>query len=134
MNQPTVLDTNTLISTIILPRSVPARAYQKAIDLGELVVSESTLAELYDVLQRSKFDKYVSLEKRLFFHAELAAIAVHVPITHTITACRDPKDNKFLELALSASATIIISGDDDLLVLHPFEGIAVLSPADYLLA
>ncbi|MBC7568208.1 MAG: putative toxin-antitoxin system toxin component, PIN family [Spirosoma sp.] len=133
MNQPTVLDTNTLVSTIILPRSVPARAYQKAIDRGELVVSESTLAELYDVLQRSKFDKYVSLEKRLFFYAELAEIAIHVPITHTSTACRDPKDNKFLELALSASASFIISGDSDLLILHPFQGVAILSPADYLL-
>ena len=57
---------------------------------------------------------------------------MHVPITRTVTACRDPKDNKLLELALSASASLIISGDSDLLVMHPFDVISIVSPADYL--
>jgi hypothetical protein len=49
--------------------------------------------------------------------------------TVTITACRDEKDNKFLELAVSAEATHI---DDDLLTLHPFQGIAIITPAAFL--
>ena len=76
---------------------------------------------------------HFSLGKRLFFHAELVDIAFDIPVTHTITDCRDPKDNKFLELALSASATALITGDADLLVLHPFQNISILTPADYLL-
>ena len=51
--------------------------------------------------------------------------------TAAVSVCRDPKDDKFLELALSGAATHIISGDDDLLSLHPFRGIAILSPHDF---
>lgn len=49
-----------------------------------------------------------------------------------IRACRDPKDDKFLELAIDGRADAIVTGDQDLLVLHPFRGIAVLTPAEYL--
>jgi predicted nucleic acid-binding protein len=49
-----------------------------------------------------------------------------------VTDCRDPKDNKFLELALSGKATHIVSGDEDLLVLHPFRGILILMPQAFL--
>ena len=133
MIQRVVFDTNTLVSAVILPRSVPARAYQQVRQTGEIAVSEATLAELLDVLQRPKFDKYISLEKRLLFHAELVDIAFDIPVTHTVTDCRDPKDNKFLELSLSASATTLITGDADLLVLHPFQGVLILTPADFLL-
>ena len=54
-----------------------------------------------------------------------------VEITEVVNACRDPKDDKFLELAVSGRATHIISGDDDLLALHPFRGIAILTPQDF---
>ena len=52
-------------------------------------------------------------------------------MTAEVSACRDPKDDKFLELALSGAATHLISGDDDLLALHPFRGVAILSPHDF---
>jgi uncharacterized protein len=52
----------------------------------------------------------------------------------TIRACRDAKDDKFLELAVSGRAAYIISGDDDLLVLHPFRGIAIMTAAEFLQA
>jgi predicted nucleic acid-binding protein len=55
-----------------------------------------------------------------------------VVVTEVVSECRDPKDNKFLELALSGKALCIISGDDDLLVLHPFRGIPVVSPQTFL--
>jgi predicted nucleic acid-binding protein len=48
-----------------------------------------------------------------------------------VTDCRDPKDDKYLELALAAGAEIIVSSDDDLLVLHPWRGARILRPADY---
>ncbi len=55
-----------------------------------------------------------------------------VPIRHSIDECRDPKDNMLLELALSGHADLIVTGDIDLLCLHPWRGIAILSPAAYL--
>ena len=56
-----------------------------------------------------------------------------VEITCEIHDCRDPKDNMLLELSLSGSADLILTGDRDLLTLHPWRGIAILSPASYLL-
>lgn len=50
----------------------------------------------------------------------------------SITDCRDPKDNKYLELAISANASCIISADKDLLVLHPFRGIPILNAVDFI--
>jgi len=52
--------------------------------------------------------------------------------TEIITDCRDPKDNKFLELAVEANASCIVTGDKDLLVLDPFRGIPILTAADFL--
>ncbi len=43
--------------------------------------------------------------------------------------CRDPDDDKVLALAIAAQADLIVSGDNDLLVLQPFKGIPILSPA-----
>ena len=57
------------------------------------------------------------------------AAAELVSITEPIVACRDPKDDKFLELAVNGGADVIVSGDADLLVLNPFRGIAIISPA-----
>ncbi len=128
-----VIDTSTLLSALILPNFVPARAFQKADDTGRLAFSTATLDEFQDVIIQPKFDRYVLLPNRLEFLEKLTPAGLHVPITHTITACRDSKDNKFLGLALSASASFIISGDIDLLILHPFQGVTILSPADYLL-
>lgn len=50
-----------------------------------------------------------------------------------ITICRDPKDNKFLELAIAGKADVIVTGDEDLVVLDPFEGIPVIQPSEFLL-
>jgi putative PIN family toxin of toxin-antitoxin system len=50
--------------------------------------------------------------------------------TETIEDCRNPKDNKFLELAITSSANLLITGDQNLLVLHPYRGIKVLTIAE----
>jgi putative PIN family toxin of toxin-antitoxin system len=55
-----------------------------------------------------------------------------IKVTTTVTICRDPKDNKFLELALEVNAACIVTGDKDLLVLNPFENIPIVTPADFL--
>jgi len=133
MLQRIVVDTNALISRLLLPRSVPGKAVQKAIDAGQIVISETTLAELADVLSRPKFTPYVSILDRQQFIRLLGRAAEMVPITHKIRVCRDPKDDKFLEVAVNGAANVIITGDKDLLALNPFRKIAIVTPAQYLL-
>jgi len=60
-------------------------------------------------------------------------MAEPVMITERIVACRDPTDDKFLELAVSGNADLILSGDKDLLTLHPFRGIPIVTPAAFVL-
>ena len=133
MLQRIVVDTNALISRLLLPRSAPGKAVRQAIDAGQVLVSEATLAELADVLARSKFASYVSIEDRQQFIRLLGRVAEMAPITHMIRACRDSKDDKFLEVAVNGAASVIITGDKDLLFLNPFRKIAIVTPAQYLL-
>lgn len=81
---------------------------------------------------RPKFDKYLNQESRQQFLTAYENAVLWVDVTHIITDCRDAKDNKFLELAVSANASWLISGDDDLLVLHPYDNIQILAPVNYL--
>ena len=127
-----VADTNLIISRLLLPDSKPAKAFTKAQKGGDMLVSDSTLSELAQVLARPKFDKYLSPVDRKRFFTLIAPLCIKTDIVQTITACRDPKDNKFLELALNGSADFILSGDKDLLVLHPFQGIPIYKPTEYL--
>lgn len=84
------------------------------------------------MLSRPKFDRYISIQDRQEFIRLLGRVAELVPSTYTIRACRDPQDDKILELAVNGRAEIIITGDRDLLALHPFQGIQILSPAAFL--
>ena len=127
-----VLDTNVLVSRLLMAGSVPGRAVHRAVDSGVLLVSGATLDELVEVLARAKFDPYVTVEERQGFVQRLLCIAERIPILRRVQACRDPKDDKFLEVAVNGQADVIVTGDHDLLDLHPFMGISILSPADYL--
>jgi len=90
------------------------------------------LEELNEVLGRERFNQYVTSEEREEFLEALVERAVLVEITANVQECRDPKDDKVLELALNGEAQYIISGDRDLLVLHPFRDVLVIT-ADELL-
>jgi putative PIN family toxin of toxin-antitoxin system len=127
-----VVDTNTLVSRLLLSGSIPAQAVHKAIKAGDLLFSSATLMELNEVLRRPKFDRYLKPTDRDKFMHLLARLAIMVEITHPVQSCRDPKDNKFLEVAFNGRADVIISGDADLLELNPFRGIPILSPREFL--
>jgi uncharacterized protein len=128
----TVIDTAVAISAALLPRSVPRQAFDAALARGRLLLSAATVTELEEVFRRPKFDKYVAEQKRLGFLAALVRDAELVEVIDTVTECRDPKDDKFLALAVSGRASHIVSGDADLLALHPFRGISVLTPQTFL--
>lgn len=127
-----VVDTNTLVSAALIEGSTPDRAIRRAFRNGALLASPDTLDEATEVLTREKFDQYASWERRHELLEALADQSTVVEPTVAVDVCRDPADNKFLELAVEGDADLIISGDSDLLVLHPFEGIYILSPAGFL--
>jgi uncharacterized protein len=126
-----VVDTNVFVSAIVLPLSVPRKAVDKALDKGVLLFSEATMTELGEVLFRSKFDPYCGIEDRMAFLGQLRSTAEFVPVIQVVRECHDPKDDKFLEVALNGRADLILTGDADLLAMNPWRGIAILSPADY---
>src|SRR5579864_4975451 len=126
-----VIDTNVLVSRLLLPDSIPAQAVRKARREGRLLVSEATMYELADVLSRRKLDRYASVENRRQFIRELRRVAELVPIIQIVRECRDPSDDKILEVALNGRADLIITGDNDLLALNPWREIAIVSPAEH---
>jgi uncharacterized protein len=127
-----VLDTNVIVSAVLSPHSVPRQAFDLAFIRGTVLVSDSMLTELDNVLHRPKFERYISEDERLQFLAKFIRDSTVVEVTQVITDCRDAKDNKFLELAVSGSAKCIVSGDADLLVLHPFRGMPIVTPQVFL--
>ena len=127
-----VVDTNVLASHLLLPESVSGQALWLALSAGDMLVSDATLTELATVINRPKFDKYISKPARRKFFEVLAPLCINVEIIQTIQASRDPKDDKFLEVAINGSADFILTGDTDLLELHPFHEIPIYSPWQFL--
>ncbi len=127
-----VLDTNALVSRLLMPGGTAARAVDRALALGVPLVSDETLNELAEVLARPRFDRYVSLADRQRFIALLGGVARRVVVSHRVQACRDPRDDKFLHVALNGEAEAIVTDDADLLVLDPFHGVRILKPSAFL--
>jgi putative PIN family toxin of toxin-antitoxin system len=127
-----VFDASTLISATFRRDGVPARAVRLALQVDQLAVSEATMAELLDVLDRPRLARFVAPDLRDELLGQLDALALFFSPTEVVADCRDAKDDKYLELALAAEADIIVSGDEDLLVLAPWRGVRILRPAEYL--
>jgi putative PIN family toxin of toxin-antitoxin system len=131
-----ILDTSTLVSAALRIGSVPHQALARALGSCHVCASAETLAELEQVMNREKFDRYLDLESRRAFVAlvrrNVHLFAVDGALLATGPQCRDAKDQPFLALALAAEAKTLVSGDEDLLVLHPWNGIPILTPAEFL--
>jgi putative PIN family toxin of toxin-antitoxin system len=127
-----VFDTSILVRAALISASTAGQAFRKARQLGEILSSVPTAEELNEVLNRDKFSRYITSEERERFLAAFLRVAVVVEISEAIAACRDPKDDKFLELAVSGHATCVVSGDNDLLALNPFRRIPILSAEQFL--
>jgi putative PIN family toxin of toxin-antitoxin system len=127
-----VFDSNVVISAALFAGSIPERSLRRALDHGKVLLARELILELRVVLARSKFDRYLTLEVRDLFLANLIQQCVLVTDIAPVRVCRDPRDDIYLALAVAGGAASIISGDVDLLVLRSFEGIPILSPADFL--
>ena len=129
-----VFDTNVTVSALLFNDSVPGQAFTRALDHGSILVSGSLVRELSRVLGRERFGRYVSREEREVFLESLIREADLIEITESVNVCRDPEDDRILELAVNGNATYIVTGDADLLVLNPFRGVKILTPAEFLQA
>jgi len=127
-----VIDTNVLISGLLSTTSTPAQAVERAVTKAQLVATLETLRELIEKLHSPKFDRYVRRERRDALLERVASLVEIIEVLQSIRASRDSKDDKFLEAAVNGRADVIVTGDQDLLDLNPFRGIAILTPADYL--
>ena len=130
--QSVVFDTITLVSVCLFPNRRPARALRVAVTEHDVCCSKETLAELVAVLSREKFERWRPEAERAKFIEEFLRVITLVAITKIGAGCRDATDNMFLSLALSANASIIVSSDPDLLVMSPYEGIAIVDPNGFL--
>ena len=128
-----IIDANVLISAAIIKQSISDRAVRKAFLNDVVIRSESTTWELINTLKKKKFDKYFrnEYERDIFIHLFTRDSKI-IEVLHHVNICRDPKDNKYLGLALSGNADCIITGDPDLLVLNPFEKIPVITSREFL--
>ena len=125
-----VVDTNELIRAALRPSGSP-RAILDALRAsdGILLFSDETFEELRTRILLPKFDRYVRSDARAVFLAQLEAVSAWVSIVGATLGCRDHNDDKFLETALQGEADSLVTGDADLLVLSPFQGIPILTPA-----
>ncbi len=130
-----VVDTGVLVSGLIR-RSGTTGEILRTLRDGHftLIYSTPILVEIIDVLGRGLFRTKYHLEPEdITALVNLVRLRGELIIpTVSVTVCRDPKDNKFLEAALAGKADALVSGDADLLVLNPFENIPVLRPAEFL--
>jgi putative PIN family toxin of toxin-antitoxin system len=120
------------VSALLFPRSVPRQAFDLAFIRGTVLVSDATVNELDEVLRRPRFERYLKEDERLQFLDTFIRDSTIVEVNEVINVCRDPKDNKFLEVAVSGNATCLISGDADLLTLDPFGNIKIITPQTFI--
>jgi uncharacterized protein len=123
-----VVDTNVFVSAALKDRSLPALALHLIAQHGILLKSAATERQLLEVLGRPYFVPLVAPAAHDWLR-KLVEAAENVTITERVVACRDPTDDKFLELAVNGRADLVVSGDADLLVLNPFRGIQIVPPA-----
>jgi uncharacterized protein len=127
-----VIDANVIVSAVLSAQGRARQAFDLAIAAMVVLMSDEVFTEISEVLLRPKFDRYSNRTKREAFLDELLAIVKFVEITEKINECRDMKDDKYLELAVNGKADLILTGDDDLLVLHPFRQIPIVRVQTFL--
>ena len=127
-----VFDASAVVSAALGEDSVPERAFLRAENTNVFALSAEVDSEIARVLDRPRFAKAISAARRARILSAMRGEAAWFSPSERVTDCRDKKDDKYLELALAAGAWAIVSGDADLLVLHPWRGVRILRPAEYL--
>lgn len=126
-----VFDTSSLIPACLNPDREPAQIFRRALQEHDVFTSAEAFNELASVLSRDKFNAWRPLEHRMMWVRLFREAVIFVEADTVVTECRDPKDNKFLELAFSAKADVLVASDIHLLELHPFRGVEILQLTDF---
>jgi uncharacterized protein len=121
-----------VVSAALKAEGIPARALLRAEEFDVFALSTAVDAEISAVFARPRFSDPVVQERCARVLTIMRSKAVWFDPTVRVNDCRDPKDDKYLELALAAGAEIIVSSDDDILVLNPWRGVQIVRPAAYL--
>jgi uncharacterized protein len=132
MRQRVFIDTNVYVGCLLRPSSAAGRATAKAWERATTLVSSTTEMELRAMLARAQFAPYVKPGSMEPFLKKIQSVGTQIEVRSTISASRDPRDDKFLEVAVHGRADAIVTGDKRLLALNPFRGVEILSPAEYL--
>ncbi len=129
-----VFDTNALISAFLVKKSLSDQAFRRATEEGILAMSNSLMTEFLEVVWRDKFDRYfIEKNERADVILEIEKFSSFFIPNEKITDCTDQNDNMILELAITANASCIITGDKKHLIpLHPFRGIPIMTADDFL--
>ena len=127
-----VVDTNILVSFVIRPNRDFERLFDYLAGHADTLISEETIAELFAVLSREKFRKYIPQDSAIDYVEWYAGISQSIAVTEHVVACRDPKDDKFLSLAVAGKADCVIAGDSDLLDMVAYKGIPIYRAAEFL--
>ena len=126
-----VLDTNIIISGFLIPNSKSFRIVRQILSRSHIIMTVETIEELREVLFRAKFDRYFSRDERTALLDQILGSVEVVTVSEFIRASRDPKDDKILEAAVNGRARLVVTGDQDLLILNPFRGIAIETMDQY---
>lgn len=129
-----VVDTNVIVSGVLLPASTPGRLLDFLARHGSLIFSAATRDELLSVIAREKFDRYVPFDARERAVAIILRECEIVIPRRLFQVCRDARDDKFLDAAYAGKVDCLISGDADLTTLGEFESIPIVKAARYLAA
>ena len=129
-----VIDTNVLIASIIGQSGYPQRIFDELVLSGEVKIclSQAVLEEYEEVTEREKFKKYPNfVAKAQGLIVALRKNAVFVEPTETIQVLPDEDDDKFLELAVAADASYIVTGNTKDFPMSEFRGINIYTPKEF---
>ena len=127
-----VSDTSVIVSALLKPDGKSRRVFKTVLENHKPLLSIDQLAELETVLQKSKFEKFITLQDRFEILALLLDKGELVNVISKTSICRDESDNKFLNLALDGKADVIITRDPDLLILADEFSIQIVNPEQFL--
>jgi uncharacterized protein len=126
-----VFDTNVLVSAALTPGGPAREAMSMADRVGYFLLSDETFAELKDVLYRDAFNSYLTASERRRFIIALLRKSRRIEINESIMVCRDPDDDKFLELAVSGKAECVVTRNIGDFPADPYRGIRIVAPEEF---
>ena len=126
-----VIASNVWIAALLAPKGTARRLIDAVLEREfTVLMSEATFTELVERLNRPKFDRYRDNGAWDLFLSELVELASwHEDSESATGVCRDVDDDKFLSLAVTGEADVLITGDGDLLELASYSGLPVMTPA-----